>query len=92
MKDPFLIKRIVVTERSSDLEALGKYVFVVKDAATKNEVKKAIKDTYGVDAVRVNVITRPPKTRRFRGIAGKRGGYKKAIVTLKTGQKIDTGR
>jgi len=92
MRDAFLIKRIVITERTSDLESLGKYVFEVQTSATKNEVKKAVKDVYGVDAMQVNIVNLPPKSKRYRGKRSERGGYKKAIVTLKSGQKIDIGR
>jgi len=63
----------------------------VKDAAPKAEIKKAIKAIYKVDVVSVNVINRPPKRKRFGGgLKGAQEGYRKAVVTLKEGQKIDT--
>ena len=69
---------------------LGQYVFMVESDASKPEIKKAIKELYKVDAVSVNVVNRPPKTKRFRGVRrGGHGAYRKAIVTLKKGQKID---
>ena len=90
MNDSFIIKKPLVTERATDLNALGKYVFMVKPHATKPEIKKAIHDIYKVDAVSVNVINRPPKRKRFGGtMKGKKSGYRKAIVTLKEGQKIE---
>ncbi len=90
MKDSFLIKKPWVTERATDLNALGQYVFIVKPHATKPEIKKAIHEIYKVDAVSVNVINRPAKRKRFGGIMkGKKEGYRKAIVTLKEGQKIE---
>jgi large subunit ribosomal protein L23 len=89
MIDSFTIKRPHITERSGSLNALGKYTFMVKRGATKPEIKKAVKEIYKVDVVAVNVINRPAKTKRFRGAKGKQEGYRKAIVTLKTGQKID---
>ncbi len=89
MSDTFLIKKPWVTERSTDLSKLGKYVFLVKSSATKSEVKKAVKEIYKADAVAVNIVNRPAKRKRVGALKGKQSGYKKAIVTLKTGQKID---
>ncbi|MEK9172980.1 MAG: 50S ribosomal protein L23 [Patescibacteria group bacterium] len=85
----FLIKRPLVTEKSTNLNEIGKYVFAVDPRATKNEVKKLIKEIYKVDPIRVNIINLPSKTKRFRNIRGKESGITKAIVTLKEGQKID---
>ena len=92
MTDSSLIKKIVVAEKATDLSKIGKYVFIVEPSATKNEVKKAIKSIYGVDVKAVNIIRRGPKTRHFRGVTSRRGGYKKAVVTLASGQKIDISR
>lgn len=90
MADAFLIQKPWVTEKSTDLAARGQYVFIVQPHATKQEIKKAMKEIYKVDAVAVNIVNRPPKRKQFRGgIKGAQEGYRKAIVTLKTGQKID---
>ena len=90
--DAFIIKKPWITEKSTDLSAIGKYVFIVKPNATKNEIRKAVKDLYRVDVVDVRVVTHRGKARRFRGVRGQTAGYKKAIVSLKPGQKIDLGR
>ena len=90
MADVFLIKKPWVTEKSTGLHAAGKYVFIVQKNASKPEIKKAVKEVYKVDAVAVNVVNRPPKRKRFgQGMKGMQEGYRKAIVTLKAGQKID---
>ena len=89
MNRKFLIKKPSITEKATRLNEEGKYVFIVEPRATKNEIKKAVKEQYKVDVTQVNVITIPPKKRRFRGLVGLRGGYRKAIVTLKDKQKID---
>ncbi|MGC9968700.1 MAG: 50S ribosomal protein L23 [Minisyncoccia bacterium] len=90
MTSVFLIKKPWVTEKSTELSALGKYVFIVEPGATKQEIKKAVKAVYKVDAVAVNVVNRPAKRKRFgANIKGAQKGYRKAIVTLKAGQKID---
>ena len=90
MAAPFLIKKPWVTEKSGMMNAEGKYTFMVQDHATKPEIKKAVKEIYKVDVVAVNVVNRPPKTKSSgRGRKGTKEGYRKAIVTLKDGQKID---
>lgn len=92
MKNPFIIKQPLITEKATALSETGKYVFAVSDDATKNEIKKALKELYHVDSVKVNIIIHHPKQKSFRNRAGFRGGFKKAIVTLKEGQKIDLAR
>ena len=87
--DPFIIKKPWITERATDLSKMGKYVFIVKKNATKPEVKKAIKEIYKVEVVAVNIINRPEKKKHIGAIKGSQQGYKKAVVTLKAGQKID---
>ena len=85
----FIIKKPLITEKSTALEPSGKYVFDVLPNATKDEIKKAIKELYKVDAVRVNVLNTSEKRKRFRNIVGYKSGFKKAVVTLKEGQKIN---
>ena len=92
MADTFIIKEPHIAEKATSLNTLGKYVFIVAPSATKSEVKKAVKELYRVDATAVNIVNLPGKTRRYRGVKSKRSGVKKAIVTLKEGQKIDIGR
>jgi large subunit ribosomal protein L23 len=84
------IKKPWVTEKSGAGNVAGKYVFMVQSHAAKPEIRKAIKEIYKVDVIRVNVVNRPPKRKKFRGVSkGMQEGYRKAIVTLKGGQKID---
>jgi large subunit ribosomal protein L23 len=84
-----VIKRPVVTEKATFLQEGGKYVFIVRPDATKNEIKKAVKDTYKVDVVAVATIRQKPRRRRYRGRTTYKQQDKKAIVTLKKGQKIE---
>ena len=79
---------MLVTEKAAMLGE-GRYVFLVKSSANKSEIKKAVHDTYRVDVVSVNTINIPGKTKRFRTSKSKTAGYKKAVVTLKEGQKIE---
>jgi large subunit ribosomal protein L23 len=90
MATPFLIKQPWITEKSGMMSTKGQYVFIVQEHATKPEIKKAVKEIYKVDVVSVNVVNRPAKRKRFGGrLKGSQQGYRKAMVTLKEGQKID---
>ncbi len=85
----FLIKNPIITEKATDLSALGKYIFLVEKGAAKPEIKKAVEGIYKVNVVDVQVINTRPKPRKGR-FPGEKPGYRKAIVTLKKGQKLDT--
>ena len=90
MLSSFIIKRPHITERSTALGEFGKYVFMVAPRATKPEIRKAVKEIYKVEVASVNVVNRAGKRKRFGGtMQGRQDGYRKAIVTLKEGQKID---
>ncbi|KKW47616.1 MAG: 50S ribosomal protein L23 [Candidatus Liptonbacteria bacterium GWC1_60_9] len=89
MADLSLIIKPWVTEKANALSRMGKYVFMVKPEATKNEVRKALKKLYGVDAVKVDVVNARGRKRRFMRTFTPGRRYKKAIVTLKTGQTLD---
>ena len=85
----FLVKNPLITEKGTDLSALGKYLFLVDKKATKNEIKKIVEKEYKVKVTKVNVMNTKPKPRRLGQSQGHRPGYKKAIVTLAKDQKID---
>jgi len=78
-----------ITERSHSLMALNKYVFKVAKSSSKIQIGEAIKELYGAKVIKVNIINIPPKKRNFAGKAGWKSGYKKAVVTLKEGDKIE---
>ncbi len=78
-----------VTEKATDLTKENKYTFKVWPKTNKIEVKKTIEGLYDVDVVSVRIINVPPKRRRLGRTLGWRKGYKKAIVTVKEGQKIE---
>ncbi|MDF1497801.1 MAG: 50S ribosomal protein L23 [Patescibacteria group bacterium] len=84
-----IIKKPHISEKTFNLSQKNQYVFVVSDRANKSEVKKAVKDIYGVSVIGVNIVSVPSKSRRFRGVIGVKSGYKKAIVKLSEGNKID---
>ena len=88
-KNLSVIKRPVITEKSTSLSANNQVVFMVDPKATKPEIKTAVQEFFGVKVKKVNVINGEGKYKLFRGYAGKRSDYKKAIVTLEAGQTID---
>lgn len=85
-----LVKTPIITEQSMKLvEESNKYTFKVSKDANKVEIKKAIEAIFNVKVISVNTITVLPKAKRMGKYEGFKSGYKKAIVGLEKGQKID---
>ena len=82
-----LIKPLI-TEKATFLNAQNQYLFAIDIRMNKVEVKKAIRTMYKVDPVSVNIIRSGGKQVRFGRVRGQRKAWKKAIVTLKPGDKI----
>lgn len=78
-----------ITEASTMMAEQNKYVFKVDLKASKNQVEKAIKDIYKVGVISVNTINIHRKKRTRGRTTGWKAGYKKAIITVKEGDKID---
>ena len=78
-----------ITEKATVLSEQNKVVFKVALDASKDEVASAVEALYGVSVTKVNTIVTKGKTKRFKGIKGRRSDIKKAIVTLAEGQSID---
>ncbi len=78
-----------ISEKATDLSQENKYVFVMKDKANKKQVKDAVEELYKVNVLNVNVVKIPRKKKRLGRHHGWKKGFKKAIVELKKGQKID---
>jgi len=85
-----IIKALVRTEKSTVDEPKGKYLFVVDRGANKTEIKRAVEQMFKVKVPGVNTLIRRGKMRRVRHQIGKTPDFKKAMVTLKAGQKIET--
>ncbi len=79
----------VITEKSTRITEYNQVTFRVALTATKPEIKTAVEDLFGVKVTRVNTVRVKGKTKRFRGIPGRRSDYKKAVVTLAEGHSID---
>jgi large subunit ribosomal protein L23 len=78
-----------ITERSHNLMAENKYVFKVLKNSAKDEIKKAIEGLYKVTVTKINSVNIPAKKRVRGKTVGKKSGFKKAIITLKEGDKIE---
>ena len=83
-----ILVKPLVSEKATIVNALNKYVFVVSASANKSEIKKAIKELYGVMPISVNIINKLGKFTFTRGRMGKTKDIKKAIITLKKGESI----
>ena len=89
MENQSLLKRPFITEKAVLGSAAGKYIFLIADAANKSEVKKIVEKEYKVHVVQVNIVNARPKSRRRLGRVSIKPGFKKAIITLKKGEKLD---
>ncbi|EPI1740798.1 50S ribosomal protein L23 [Staphylococcus pseudintermedius] len=81
-----ILKRPVITEKSSAAMAEDKYTFDVEVRANKTEVKKAVEEIFEVKVANVNIINYKPKKKRMGRYQGYTNKRRKAIVTLKEGQ------
>jgi len=79
----------VITEKSTLLSEENKVVFRVPLDATKKDIAEAVEELFKVKVKAVNTLRMKGKTKRFRGIEGKRDDVKKAVVTLEDGHSID---
>ncbi len=84
-----VLVRPVITEKSMKGSSTGKYTFEVHLEANQHMIKAALKQFFNVDALKVNVLIVKGKERRYGRRIGHTKTWKKAIVTLKTGQKIE---
>jgi len=79
----------VITEKSTRASVNNQVVFKVRSNATKPQIKAAVEQLFSVKVKAVNTAVMKGKTKLFRGRAGLRSDWKKAIVTLAEGQSID---
>jgi len=78
-----------ITEAATAAIELNKYVFKVSPGAAKAQIKNAIEAVYKVTVIAVNTVKIPRKKRYYGRTPGWKSGYKKAIVTVKAGDKIE---
>ncbi len=84
-----VIIRPVLSEKSSDLAEENKYVFQVANNANKHIIKKAMKEVFKVNPIKVNVMKVRGKRKKVRYHYGYTTSWKKAIITIGEGEKIE---
>lgn len=89
MIDKSLVKKPIITEKSTEMSKYGKYMFLVEKNTSASEAKKIVENVYNIKVTAANVINVKEKKRRLGQSIGVKPGYKKIIMTLKKGQKLD---
>lgn len=84
-----IIRKPIITEKSTLASENNQVIFEVSKDASKPEIKKAIEELFKVKVTAVNTITTKGKVKRFRGRPYSRSDVKKAVVTLAEGHSID---
>ena len=84
-----LIKKPVITEKSTANAQFNKYIFEVRNDANKINIKKTIEEIYNVKIQKLNSLNVKSKPKVFKGQRGTRSELKRIIVTLKEGNTID---
>ena len=84
-----VLRRPLITEKSTVIQAEGKYAFEVAINANKPQIKQAVEKAFKVEVTAVNIIKMPGKRRRLGRRMLPARPWKKAIVTLKEGDKIE---
>lgn len=84
-----IIKALIRTEKTTAYEPEGKYLFLVDKSANKIQIKQAVEQMYKVKVRTVNTFISQGKLKRVRQQLGRTPDIKRAIVTLKEGQKIE---
>lgn len=90
MRNAFdIIKTARITEKGTALNEKGQYVFEVDKKATKQEIREAVKAIFKKTVVAVRTMNVRGKFKKTRYGMGRQASWKKAIITLKEGEKID---
>jgi large subunit ribosomal protein L23 len=90
MADITDIKAILYTEKTIELQANGVIVVQTSPKVTKNSLKEIFREYFGIKPLKINSLRQKGKTKRFRGVVGKRNDYKKFYVTLPEGAQIES--
>ena len=84
-----VIRKPIITEKATMASEAGAVVFEVAIDSNKPQIKEAVEALFGVKVKAVNTTITKGKTKRFRGMMGRRKDFKKAYVTLEDGNTID---
>lgn len=89
MEARFLIKRPVITEKTTKMMEENKYCFLVDPKANKTQIRQAVEEIFKVKVKAVNTLNMLGKLKRMGRYEGRRPSWKRAIVTLETGSRIE---
>lgn len=84
-----VLRKPIVTEKTTQQGEEGRYTFEVHSGANKHQIKEAVEEAFQVEVVQVKVMNMPGKARRFGRHLRPPSPWKKATVTLATGQRIE---
>lgn len=84
-----IVRRPLITEKATLIKEQNRYAFEVVKAADKRQIKEAVEAAFKVNVVKVNVMRVPGKMRRVGKRQAMTPSWKKAVVTLQAGQKIE---
>ena len=85
-----VIRKPITTEKSTTLQQFNQYSFIVDKNSNANEIKQAIEKIFKVKVIKINTSISRGKVKTFKGSTGFRNDTKKAIITLKEGNTIDS--
>tara|TARA_Y100001970_G_C14067924_1_gene767736 strand:+ start:722 stop:1039 length:318 start_codon:yes stop_codon:yes gene_type:complete len=85
-----ILKKPITTEKSTNLQQFNQYTFLVEKNSNSNDIRKAIEAIFKVKVIKINTSILRGKLKSFKGNYGFRKDTKKAIVTLKEGNTIDS--
>ena len=83
-----ILRRPIITEKSTDMHERGRYTFEVHTGATKIQIKQAVERAFDVQVASVNTMNVRGKTKRYGARPARRRSWKKAVVTLAPGASI----
>lgn len=83
-----ILRRPSITEKNTTMQTMGKYVFEVAPDANKYQIRQAVETAFKVNVIDINVMNVPGQTKRQGKRVSTTPGWKKAVVTLKAGDKI----
>jgi len=90
MADITDIKSILYTEKTLKLQENGVLVVKTSPKVTKNALKEIFREYFGIKPIKINSLRQTGKTKRFRGVVGKKEDFKKFFVTLPEGAQIES--
>lgn len=83
-----ILVKPLLSEKATHLATGGKYVFAVHPRANKSEIRKAVQAVYEVHVEGVRIVHLPSKKRRYGRVTGETSAWKKAIITVRKGERI----